>query len=174
MALIVETGSGRADADAFVTVAFVDAYFDARGTATWTGDTTPKEQAIKRATAFLSNAFNWQGVRTQGRNQALSWPRSGVQDRDGDDVQPDEIPIELQQATAEVALRELITPGSMTPDYTPSKRIAKVSLGPMDVTYDMSQTDASAVRIIMHVVADLVGQFTGSSGSTSLTGVVER
>ncbi len=50
MTLTVEDGSGRPDADAFVTVAVCDAYHAARGRAVWAAATEEaREQAIRRA-----------------------------------------------------------------------------------------------------------------------------
>ena len=85
MALTVETGSGSATADAFVSVADCDTYCEARGLTDWTGaEDSPasiKEAAIRRATAHLSGAYAWKGARTKGREQALAWPRKQATQR---------------------------------------------------------------------------------------------
>ncbi len=82
MALTVETGSGASDSDALITLAYADAYHSALGNSTWTGTDALKEAAIRRATAYVSESYNWDGVRSNGRNQALEWPRTGVIDQE--------------------------------------------------------------------------------------------
>ena len=174
MALVVETGSGRSAADAFETVAYLDAYHSARGNTTWTGETADKEAAIIRATAWLSESFTWAGHRLKGRSQGLAWPRVGIVDRDGNSVPSSEVPVEVKKALAEAALRELVTPNALVPDYTPSKRLKTAKVGPLQVEYDLSRPDAGANRPILHVVADLIDQFLAGGGGTRVTGEVHR
>ncbi len=62
VALIVETGAGLPNADALMSVAFADTYHQGFGNTSWTGDEAAKEGAIRRATAFMSNSYSWQGA----------------------------------------------------------------------------------------------------------------
>lgn len=155
MALVVEDGTGLANADAFVSLAYADAYHSARGNTAWTGTDEAKEQAIRRATAFLSNAYRWKGERAQGRDQALAWPRSWVDDIEGHAVSATSVPWEVEQATCEVALRELTTPGTMTPDVTLTDRVRSEQVGPLRVEY-LGLTSSDAARPVLTVVNDLV------------------
>lgn len=171
MTLTVEDGSGVADADALITLAFADTYHASLGNTTWTGDDTSiKEPAIKRATAFISNSFNWKGYRVNGRSQALAWPRSGVIDSEGYGILSTEIPIELQNAVAEIALRELVTPGAMNPDFTQSAMVKREKVGPLEVEYLNASTSAEAQRPVLLAVRDMIGQFLVNGGTNKLSG----
>lgn len=175
MALTVETGSGSSSADALDTLANVDAYHTARGNTAWTGADALKEAAIRRASAFLSSSFTWQGLRTHGRDQSLAWPRSGVVDREGYGILSDTIPIEVRQAVAEIALRELVTPGSMTPDFSANALAKREKVGEIEVEYALADLSPAAARPVLLIVNDLIGQFLAKgSASASITGLTYR
>ena len=112
MALIVEDGSGKADAESYADVAFADAYVDAQGgSATWSAadDTTVIEPALRKATQWIDDTFGqrWKGYR-KTQAQALRWPRQGVYDRDGYLIDSESLPLRLKQATAAVALEVVL------------------------------------------------------------------
>lgn len=174
MSLTVEDGTVVADADALASLAFVDAYHLALGNSTWTGDDADKEAAIRRATAFMSNSYSWQGIRTSGRSQGLAWPRSGVVDQEGYGIDSDEIPIEVQNAVAEIALRELVTPGTMNPDFTQSETVKREKVGSLEVEYLNSSTSADAQRPVLLVVRDMISQFLVNGGTNTISGRTVR
>lgn len=170
MVLTVETGAGLSDADALITLAFADAYHSLIGNSTWTGADALKEAAIRRATAFISNSFTWQGIRTRGRSQALQWPRSGVVDAEGYGINSDEIPIEIQNAVAEIALREIVEPGAMNPDFKASELVKREKVGPLETEYALSNTSADAQRPVLLAVRDMVSQFLLAGTSSQIIG----
>ncbi len=170
MALIVEDGSGMTNADAFISVAYADTYHAAMGNTTWTGAEPLKEGAIRRATAFLSNSYEWQGYKRQGRPQALAWPRVDVVDCEGWGVDFASIPVEIQKATAEVALRELVSPGSMNPDFTQSEMVKREKIGQIEVEYLNSSTNADAQRPVLLVVRDMIGCLLKAGAGNSIVG----
>lgn len=170
MALIVEDGSGMTNADAFISVAYADAYHTAMGNTTWTGVDALKEGAIRRATAFLSNSYQWQGYKRQGRPQALAWPRVDVVDCEGWGVAFDAVPVEIQKATAEVALRELVTPGSMNPDVVASEQVKREKIGQLEVEYLNANTSAQAARPILLIVQDIIGPLLRKGAGNPLVG----
>lgn len=175
MALTVEDGSGVAGADALITLAFADAYHSSLGNTTWTGDdTTIKEPAIKRSTAFVSNSLSWMGYRVSGRSQSLAWPRTGVYDSEGYSIASAEIPIEVKNAVAEIALRELVSPGAMNPDFTQSEMVKREKVGSLEVEYLNSSTTAEAQRPVLLVVRDMIGQFLAGGGTSILSGSTVR
>lgn len=177
MALVVEDGTGKADADALISVLDATAYHAGRGNAEWasaTYDESDRETAIRRATAFLSNSFTWAGLRTHARNQALAWPRSGVVDQEGNGIKSDEIPIEVSDACAEIALRELVTPGAMNPDFTSSDLVKREKIGAIEVEYALSNTSADAQRPVLLVVRDMVSQFLKAGAGNSIVGTSFR
>lgn len=74
--LIVEDGTGLADANGYISVTDADAFFTARADAAWTGSSAAKEAAIIRATDYIEGRF---GGRARGsrltETQALAFPR---------------------------------------------------------------------------------------------------
>jgi hypothetical protein len=125
MALIVETGSGLATAESYVSVADAAEYAAARGL---TFPATPEaaaEQALRRATTWLDGRYrgSFPGSRTNRREQALEWPRINAYDRScpPEYIEKNEIPVEIVNATIEAAIRELKIPGSLSPDVTPGR-----------------------------------------------------
>lgn len=172
MSLTVETGAGLVDADALVSVAVADAYHSAIGGSAWAAATTDaKEQAIRRATAYLSG-LSWAGLRTHGRLQALAWPRGGVLDREGYGIDSGEIPIEVQRACAEVALQEMASPGSMTPAVTPASEplTKREKVGEIEVEYAVGSVSVEARRPVLTKVNALIGQFLAVQGNPLVGG----
>lgn len=166
MALTVTPGDP--DADAYASVEAVDAYHTARGNAAWEGTEAAKEAAIRRATAWIDGRYrqSFPGYRASGRLQALEWPRSDVTDPDGYGVAADAIPVEIVNATAEAALREIATPGSLSPDYVAAQAVKRETVGPLSVEYS-DATGASSVRPTLSVVDGILGGlFRVGSGST--------
>jgi len=122
VALIVEDGTGKSDAEAYVSVADADSYHTKYGTASasWGGaDTADKEVALRVATRYLEAKYpnDWRGQKSSNA-QALAWPRAGVTlddlgaDMDlyvpgGYVVASDEIPQRLKDATAILASKHI-------------------------------------------------------------------
>jgi hypothetical protein len=111
--LIVEDGSVVADANAYVTLDFCDAYHLLRANDDWASAAeAEKVAAIINATDYVN--ARWAFVSTRSDEaQALEWPRDKVTDANGFD-QADNVPLVVQQTTAEYALRALA--GALLPD----------------------------------------------------------
>lgn len=114
MALVVEDGTGLTNADAYISLADVDTYHTNRGHTRWTGTNAVKETCIRRATDYVDKRF---GTRFRGyrkdSDQSLEWPRTQAYDRAGRTVLL--VPVNLQRAVAEYALRALLL-GELAPD----------------------------------------------------------
>lgn len=112
MAFTVEDGTGVAGANSYTTVAFADAYFLDRDNSVWAAiaDDADKEGYLIRATDYIEAVF---GRRFLGEmavyTNALSWPRINVEN-----IAENEIPLRLQKAAAEYALRAI--DGPLMPD----------------------------------------------------------
>jgi hypothetical protein len=124
MPLIVEDGTGRTNADAYVSVAEADAYFLARNTA-WAGySNDAREAAIRFATSWLDDTYLglWKGARAS-EFQSLAWPRDNspgytlmwqrgaypkaqgyLYDLDGYPVMPNVVPRAVKRACMEAAI----------------------------------------------------------------------
>lgn len=107
MAIVTEDGTGKSDAQSYLSLADADAYFTARGIAAWTGANSTKEAALIAATEYID--IRWgdllKGSLEFTDTQALLFPRLNVYDNDGRALTG--IPQRLERATAEYALISL-------------------------------------------------------------------
>lgn len=122
--LIVENGTGIADANGFITVGFADAYHAKRNNDQWVGPADDKEAAIIVATEHLNlSRFAYVGQPVE-EGQALRWPRELVFDEEtGEKFLETPLPIQLQNATAVIAL-SVIKGVSLYPDPG-AKRVSR-------------------------------------------------
>jgi len=107
MAIVTEDGTGKSDAQSYLSLADADAYFTARGIAAWTGANSAKEAALIAATEYID--IRWgdllKGSLEFPDVQALLFPRLNVYDNEGRALTG--IPQRLERATAEYALISL-------------------------------------------------------------------
>lgn len=126
MALVVEDGTGRADAESYAAVAFADAYHTSLGNEAWgNAITDEKEAALRRATQYLDARYTFTG-NPLTTTQALAWPRDAAPWP----VKP------LQVAACELALRALS--GALYADQGDAP-VTEESVGPVSVKYGYSQ-----------------------------------
>lgn len=175
MTLIVEDGTGRADADSLDTMTFLDSYHAAMGNIAWAAaDLDDREAAARRASRNISDAYKWSGWPLNPRVQAFSWPRINVVDGDGYSVPSDEVPDEIQRAVAIVALKELESPGAMAPEFNASEALTRETYGPVTFEYSSARTDPASVRPVLLAVKDLVGPFLKAGTGSRLAGKAVR
>lgn len=129
------------------TVEDADTYHAARGNTSWDSLADPaKEQALQRGTDYIDQRYReklksgrwvsmFSGTRTAGRSQDNEWPRTGATDYEGNELPDNEVPQEVEYATYEAALRESVTPGSLSPDYVPTEQVIQDTVGPITVKY---------------------------------------
>lgn len=136
------------------TVSDADAYHLARGNTAWTGDNAVKTAALQRATDYIDGRYRrmtgggcwvsmFRGKRTDGRSQDLEWPRTGATDSEGNEIPDDEVPTEVEEATYEAALRELVDPGSLSPAFVASQQVTREKVGPVEVAYADAQASGA-------------------------------
>jgi hypothetical protein len=164
MSLIVEDGTGLTNADSMISLAYADTYHSDLGNSDWTGSDADKESAIRRACAYLRDALDWVGFPVGQREQSMPFPRDGLCDRHGYSVASTSVPAEIQRATAELALRELTTPGYLQPDVTPAQAVKREKVGPFETEFDISQNSPKDSRPVMLIVNDLIRDFVRSAG----------
>lgn len=116
--IIVEDGTGKVDANSYVSVAEADTYFTDRGETGWTGETTTnKEIALILATDYIEVVFGTQfkgNIEFPDTPQALSFPRLNLYDADGLIVEG--VPENLKRAQFEYANRARVS--ALLPDPT--------------------------------------------------------
>ena len=128
------------------TVSGADAYHLAAGNTAWTGTNEVKLAALVRASQYVdalalehrnngSVFTRFSGVKTAGRGQMLSWPRAGAYDVEGTAIAENVVPIEVESATYEAALRELVQPGYLSPDYVPAQTIKREKVDVLETEY---------------------------------------
>ena len=159
MALIVETGSGAATSESYISVANADAYLAARGSTLWaTIQTAEKEQALRRATDYMRQAYNgrWKGLQPFIA-QALDWPRYGVI-VNGWYVPDRAVPVDVANACAEFAFRAAF--GDLSPDV--GAQVTSETVGPISVSYAVGARQTMAFKAIDNLLAKYL---TGGLGS---------
>lgn len=132
MALTVETGTGSASSESFASVAQADTRLADLGFTNWaTLSTTEKEQALRRATAFMEQTYRnrWKGTRLL-RAQALSWPRYGVT-FEGFPVDSTTVPTEVVNTCIDLAFKA--AGADLLPDQT--RAVKREKVGPIETEY---------------------------------------
>jgi hypothetical protein len=144
VALIVEDGTGLANAESFISVADATTYHAARGNAAWAAlaSDTIREQCLRKATDYMEAVYRlrWSGYRT-GTIQVLSWPRYAVPRKDyavfaghalTSYYASDAVPATVANACAELALRAAT--GELSPDI--ERAVSRETIGPITVEYE--------------------------------------
>lgn len=121
-----------------------------------------KDTAIVWATALLDSAFDWYGSK-RDLDGALRWPRSGVDDPDGDWYDYDIYPAILEDGTAELAFR--LIQGDRTEEAgILGKGIRSAKVGPLSITVNKADAMALIPKDIILLLAPL-GELDPSASS---------
>lgn len=143
-------------------VAEADAYHAGRANAHWGGTPEAKQAAMRRASVYIDGRYRkeFPGSKIGGRAQLREWPRKGAVDYEGHPIASDSVPIEVEHATYEAAMRELVEPGSLSPDYVASLLVKRETIGPLTTEYAIptgSVADAAAaVRPVVTLIDDIL------------------
>ena len=160
------------------TVTAADSYHLARGNSAWTGADAVKEIALLRASEYLDARYEsmFSGWPVNRRDQVRNWPRSNAFDIYDDAIPDDEIPVEVEYATYELALVELVTPGKLTPTVVQADRKKAVAVsGAVSVTYADALGIEAYRPVITAVDGILAPLLVSQSGSGStLAGRIVR
>lgn len=173
MSLTVETGTGG---DALISLAYMKDYCgDVGYDITAFTDDVAIEQAIRRASTYISTCYKYKGLVVGGRDQRQSWPRSNVFTNEGWPVDYLTIPREVQMATAEAAWYELNNVGGLNPSIVLTDRVTHEQVGPLSVSYQpVSSTDLSASRPILTIITDLLSDLVDNYSVSGLTARADR
>lgn len=181
MGLIVEDGTVVPGANSYVTMEQADEYHASRNNTAWadaeSSPDTAREGALIRAAQWLDNHYRAQfpGAKVGGRAQSMQWPRTGATDADGNEIPDDEIPAEMMSAQCEAALRELSSPGSLSPDSNASQRVVREKVGDLEVQYS-DGVGADDMAPMFSLIDDILSGLLGdlSAGGSMLFGSTLR
>lgn len=162
MALIVEDGTGKSDAETYVSVADADTYHTAYGNpSAWSGAATgDKESALRKAAQYLDAKYrlSWKGTRSV-QTQALAWPRMDVTDFDGYDLDANALPQKLKDAASVMALRSIGE--DIYPDVSSPGDISEetVRVGPIteSIKYTGGRSQLKSYTLVEELLSDLIG-----------------
>ena len=134
MSLVVEDGTGKDDAESYISAEDADTYHENHGDASgWSGATIDqKEGALRAATVWLDGKYRWKGV-VLNDTQALGWPRVGAYDRDGRLQPEDAVPQRVIDACAHLALYHLQSAIDVTLER--GGQVVEEQVGPVKVRY---------------------------------------
>ncbi len=153
--LIIENGSGVPGANSFATLSAADAYHADRANIAWSlAAQGERESALIRAGQYL-NGLAWKGRKT-GRGNAMAWPRQGVVDDDGFPLDGADVPMEVIWAQCEASLRELISPGMLSPDLPRGGSVAREKVGDIEVEYESGAAPGPRVSALDRLLAGLL------------------
>lgn len=144
-----------------------DAYHAARGRAEWgSASEDARTAALVRGSDYIDQRYrglagdcagpSFPGTKTGGRAQEREWPRIGATDRGGVSIDPAEIPAEVVRASFEAALRELLQPGSLSPDYIASEQVTREKVGPIDISYEGKAESGVPNRPVVTIVDEIL------------------
>lgn len=160
MSLIIENGTGLANAESYIAVTAATAYHASLGNAAWAAlaSDTIREQLLRKATGYMQQTYNgrWKGVQATS-TQALDWPRVGVL-VNGWVVPNLTIPVDLANACAELALRA--ASADLSPDVGP--QVTSETVGSISVSYAVGARQTTAFKAVDNLLAKYL---TGGHGA---------
>lgn len=118
------------------------------------------ENLIRRATRSIDLSYVWKGDISSDA-QALAWPRSGVEDREGRTIASDAIPQALKNATCELC--EIFRAQGDPSASIATGSVSKVKAGAVEVQFKGSN-QASEAQKMRPVTRYLAGLYTRAPG----------
>jgi hypothetical protein len=158
--VIVEEGTGRADANSYSSVVDADAYFLTRPRSTaWTALTEDgKAQHLIHATRILDGSMIWDGEPLSS-TQALAFPRYP------DDLSASVVPDPVIVALYELAIALV---GSDLTAASSAAGVKKIVVGPIEIENEGASVPATIPRFVRDLVAPW-GSTRSGSGSVRLS-----
>ena len=166
MTLIIEDGTGLANAEAYASVAYCDQYHSDRGNTLWATDMTTdqKEQSIRRAADFMSQTYRtkWLGFRRHS-TQALDWPRVGVVVDKFVVVLDSVVPDDIKKANAELAFKGAF--GDLNTDQT--QGVIRKKVDGIEIEFDKNSPQTKKILSALGMLT----QYLSGGGSSVLIGI---
>jgi hypothetical protein len=155
VALIVENGSGVADAESYASVAYCTTYHAARGNAAWASLASDaiREQCLRKATDYMVQVYrsSWRGFRKL-TTQSLDFPRDSMLVDSGTQsyyLENTVVPTEVKNACAEFALKS--SAEELYPDQ--ERRVLEETVGPITTKYEPFSAQKKSYSAIEAMIA---------------------
>jgi hypothetical protein len=159
--LVSEDGTGKADADSYVTLTEANAYFAKHGSpAAWTSlSESQRDAALRYGTAALDGMVAWTGE-IQVSTQALGWPRYDATDNEERLIASGSVPDRVKAAVCELALLHAST--ALNTAYDRGGAIVREKAGPVEVEYAPGAAPEPALPILRRLLNG-IGALRGHS-----------
>lgn len=162
MTIIVEDGTGIANANSYVTRAELIAYAVARGIVI--ADAPASDVFLINAMDYLESLrLRYVGTRTYD-DQILSWPRTGVT-IDGIDLDENEIPAQLKNAEMQLAI--YASQGVVLMPTVTSAFVKREKVGPIETEY--SETINTSSQPFLPLIDAMLEQLLSDGGGLAIT-----
>lgn len=161
MDLLVEDGTGLVTANAYATVAEVDALLSVNIASKWSLiiDQTAKAALVMWATRILDERVRWFGCKMYPTS-GTAWPRQGVRDGEGFPIDDNLVPRQVKLATAVMA--EHLINGNPEIVNTASN-LTSLQVDVIALKFDVTLFVAKYPREISYIIAGL-GRFSNGRG----------
>lgn len=164
MGMIVEDGTGKADANSYVSLDEANAYFVDRNVTAWAAlSDAAKIAGLLYATSTIDGSYSWPGY-IANQSQALEWPRVGAEDSEAR-FQDNIVPTKLKQATCEFAL--LHQTAALNSSFERGGRIKREKVGTLEQEYFDDAESGTGLPIVDKLLLPLT-----VTGSTSVVEIV--
>lgn len=170
----VDATIAGAGANSFGSDAESVAYHDARGRAAWSALTEEQRTPLLvRAADYLVNTYSgrWRGTAAT-EEQALPFPRTGLETPEGREIADDEMPEAVKRAQFEAAL--LLQEGVSLTRTVSGGAVRKTSVRAGSVQRETEYFTADDGRTIVHVVEDLLRPYALIAGTSFSVTRVDR
>jgi hypothetical protein len=164
--VIVEDGSQISSSNSYVSIATIDAWtLTNPHDDTWSALTDPQKNGYAvMSCRVLNEQIDWDGWQTDDE-QSLDLPRSGMVDKNGNSIDDDEIPSEVQNAQCELARLLVESDRTADPDTAGFKEIG---VGSIKLIIDK----ADRVPVLANAVWNMVQWFGVKTNPKGISRVI--
>lgn len=178
MALVVEDGTGKSDAESYISVADATTYLTSIGEATeWSAaQVADQEAALRLSTSWIDGRYSWSGF-PKNDAQALDWPRFDAFDCEGRLLDSDSVPEAVRRATAWVAKESVAGSVDLTgvnTDGRISRKRSKVGELESEIEYEPGGAPGGDVSLPFadSLLSCIFESITGGSSSWTVSKLV--
>jgi len=164
----IDATIGGENSNSYVTHAYASSYWsDSIYSTNWDAYTADEQNKLLiMATRTLDDWYEWVGSKAT-EQQALRWPRYSATDQDGWWIDSDELPVNLMNATAELAGYL----GGFNPNAEPdTKGFKKIKVDVIELEIDAKDRDsATAIPDSVMKMLDHLGEVKARGGGSSVS-----